>query len=49
VLRTQPDIDYDGITGSVDLDAAGDRESAVYGLYVYGSNNKYKAAGSAAG
>ncbi len=42
VLRTEPDIDYDGITGSVNFDAAGDRTTASYGLYVYTAENKYQ-------
>ncbi len=40
VLATQPDIDYDGVSGSVNLDAAGDPERGSYGVYEYGSNNK---------
>jgi branched-chain amino acid transport system substrate-binding protein len=42
VLRTEPDIDYDGITGTVNFDAAGDRTTASYGLYVYTAENKYQ-------
>jgi len=42
VLKTEPDIDYDGITGAINLDAAGDRTSASYGLYVYTAENKYQ-------
>jgi branched-chain amino acid transport system substrate-binding protein len=42
VLRTEPDIDYEGITGSVNWDDAGDRTAATYGLYVYTAENKYQ-------
>jgi branched-chain amino acid transport system substrate-binding protein len=42
VLRTEPDIDYDGITGTLNFDAAGDRTTASYGLYVYTAENKYQ-------
>jgi len=41
VLRTQPDIDYDGVSGSVNLDAAGDPRRATYQLVVYNGENKF--------
>ncbi len=39
VLRTEPDINYDGISGPLDLTAAGDVSSASWGIYVYGAGN----------
>lgn len=39
VLRTEPDIDYDGISGPLNLTAAGDVSSASWGIYVYGAGN----------
>jgi len=39
VLRTEPDIDYDGISGPVNLTAEGDVSSASWGIYVYGAGN----------
>lgn len=39
VLRTEPDIDYDGISGPVNLTADGDVSSASWGIYVYGAGN----------
>ncbi len=41
VLTTQPDIDYDGISGSVNLDENGDPERGGYSVVVYNSENKY--------
>jgi branched-chain amino acid transport system substrate-binding protein len=41
VLSTQTDIDYDGITGTVNLDKAGDPETASYGVFTYTAENKY--------
>ena len=49
VLRTESDIDYDGITGTVDLDAAGDPETASYGVYTYTAENKYQRAATVTG
>jgi len=39
VLRTQPDINYDGVSGLVDLAASGDVTKASWGVYVYGAGN----------
>ena len=40
VLTTEPDIDYDGVTGPVDLDADGDRDHGLTRCYVLrGENN----------
>jgi branched-chain amino acid transport system substrate-binding protein len=41
VLRTQPDIDYDGISGSVNLDADGDPARGGYSVVAYNAENKY--------
>jgi branched-chain amino acid transport system substrate-binding protein len=41
VLRTQPDIDYDGISGSVNLDADGDPIRGGYSVVAYNAENKY--------
>lgn len=41
VLKTQDDIDYDGLSGSVDLTGAGDVESGYYGVYAYDGDNKF--------
>ena len=41
VLKTQTDIDYDGISGSVNLTAAGDVSSGSFGVFHYASNNNY--------
>ena len=49
VLTTQPDIDYDGITGAIRWDEAGDRVTATYGLYAYNGENKFALTGSRTG
>jgi branched-chain amino acid transport system substrate-binding protein len=41
VLKTQQDIDYDGVSGPVDLTANGDVSPASYGLYTYGAGNQF--------
>jgi branched-chain amino acid transport system substrate-binding protein len=41
VLRTETDIDYDGISGPVNFTAAGDVTSASWGLYTYSAANTY--------
>jgi branched-chain amino acid transport system substrate-binding protein len=41
VLTTQPDIDYDGVSGSVNLDADGDPERGGYVVVAYNGENKY--------
>ncbi len=46
VLRTQSDIDYDGITGQLSLDAVGDPHPASFGTYRYAATNKYKRVGT---
>lgn len=44
VLTTQSDIDYDGISGSTNLDAAGDPVRGTYQIVVYNGENKYSRA-----
>jgi branched-chain amino acid transport system substrate-binding protein len=41
VLRTQTDIDYDGLSGSTNLDAAGDPARGTYTIVLYNGENKY--------
>jgi ABC-type branched-subunit amino acid transport system substrate-binding protein len=41
VLKTQDDIDYDGLSGSLNLTPAGDVESGYYGVYAYDGDNKF--------
>ena len=45
VLKTQKDIDYDGVSGPLTLDAAGDTSSAQYGVYRYNAQNQYSRVG----
>jgi ABC-type branched-subunit amino acid transport system substrate-binding protein len=42
VLRTQPDIDYDGVSGSVNLDGDGDPKRGTYVVVAYNAKNKYE-------
>jgi len=49
VLLTEPAIDYDGLSGELNLDAAGDPTSATYGVYTYTGENKYARSGSVTG
>jgi hypothetical protein len=49
VLTSEPTIDYDGVSGPVNLDAAGDPTSADYGIYTYSAGNTFTRTGSAAG
>ena len=41
VLRTQPDVDYDGLSGSVNLDGEGDPKRGTYLVMAYNGENKY--------
>lgn len=41
VLRTQPDVDYDGLSGSVNLDGKGDPKRGTYLVVAYNGENKY--------
>jgi branched-chain amino acid transport system substrate-binding protein len=49
VLVTEPRIDYDGISGELNLDAAGDPTTASYGVFTYTADNKYARTGTATG
>lgn len=49
VLKTEPDIDYDGVSGSLNLDGAGDLSSASYGIYSYGAGGTFTRTGSTTG
>ena len=49
VLVSEPRIDYDGLSGALNLDAAGDPTSATYGIYTYTADNKYARSGSITG
>ena len=40
MLEEGTDIDYDGISGPIELSDAGDPTSAVVGIYTYGPDNK---------
>lgn len=46
VLKTRSDIDYDGVSGSIGFDKAGDPHPAEFGLYRYAANNKFSLVGS---
>ena len=48
-LRTSPDIDYDGLSGTLNLDASGGPTSGSYGLYAYTAENKYARTGTVRG
>lgn len=41
VLRTETDIDYDGISGPANFTPAGDVTSASWGVYIYSPANTY--------
>jgi branched-chain amino acid transport system substrate-binding protein len=41
VLRTESDIDFDGISGPVNLTTAGDVASGSFGIFHYSADNKY--------
>lgn len=41
VLKTRTNIDYDGISGPLDFDNAGDPHPATYGIYRYAATNKF--------
>lgn len=49
VLRTQTDIDYDGLSGSTNLDAQGDPQRGTYVIVAYNAENKYARQGSLVG
>lgn len=41
VLRTEPDADYDGLSGALNLDENGDPTRGAYGIFTYGKDGKY--------
>jgi ABC-type branched-subunit amino acid transport system substrate-binding protein len=49
VLKTQSDIDYDGVSGPIGFDANGDPSPAHYGIYRYDAGNRFARVGSAIG
>jgi len=49
VLSTEPDIDYDGLSGSTNLDENGDPERGTYVIVAYNGENKYVRASSRVG
>lgn len=49
VLRTQPDVDYDGISGSTNLDEAGDPLRGTYQVGAYNAENKWSRTASVVG
>ena len=46
VLKTQKDIDYDGVSGPLALDAAGDPSPAHYGVYRYNAAEPVRRVGA---
>jgi ABC-type branched-subunit amino acid transport system substrate-binding protein len=49
VLKTDRDIDYDGLTGSIALDANGDPSPTHFGVYRYDGQNRFALVGSMIG
>jgi branched-chain amino acid transport system substrate-binding protein len=41
VLKTQSDIDYDGITGPLEMTDSGDVTLSTYGVYAYDGENRF--------
>ncbi|GAA3147378.1 hypothetical protein GCM10020001_083360 [Nonomuraea salmonea] len=41
LLKAGKDIDYEGVSGPVEFNDAGDPAVATIGIYQYGNNNKY--------
>jgi branched-chain amino acid transport system substrate-binding protein len=41
LLDDGEDIDYDGLSGPIELSDKGDPTSAIVGIYTYGPDNKY--------
>ncbi|SDI09220.1 ABC transporter substrate-binding protein [Nonomuraea jiangxiensis] len=44
LLKAGKDIDYEGVSGPVEFDEAGDPSVATIGVYQYGADNKFNAA-----
>jgi len=40
LIEASDDIDYDGISGPIELNEKGDPTSAIIGIYTYGPDNK---------
>ncbi|MHB1172550.1 MAG: ABC transporter substrate-binding protein [Lacisediminihabitans sp.] len=49
VLKTQSDIDYDGVSGPLSLNPQGDPTIAVYGIYRYAAGNTFARVGGVVG
>lgn len=49
VLKTNSDIDYDGVSGAIAFDADGNPNPAQYGVYHYDGQNRFALAGTAIG
>jgi branched-chain amino acid transport system substrate-binding protein len=45
-LRTRSDIDYDGLSGTLNLDASGTPTSGSYGIFAYNGDNQYARTGT---
>lgn len=45
MLKTRTDINYDGVSGPIGFDKAGDPQTGAYGLYRYAADNSLEAAG----
>ena len=43
LLEDGEDIDYDGVSGPIELSDKGDPTSAIVGIYTYGPDNKLTA------
>ena len=41
LLEDDEDIDYDGVSGPVEFNDAGDPSEATIGIYQYGADNTY--------
>jgi len=46
VLKSEPAIDYDGLSGPLNLTAEGDPTPATYGIYTYAANGMYARSGN---
>ncbi len=49
VLKSEPAIDYDGLSGPLNLTAEGDPMPATYGIYSYAANGMYARSGNVIG
>jgi branched-chain amino acid transport system substrate-binding protein len=49
LLKDGEDIDYNGISGPVDLNDTGSVSKATIGIQLYGADNKYKQVDSVSG